>query len=73
MPKTKDKYPRDGYAVKFRITGDKHLHEGTYTTEKGFTTCTGFLCYSTDEVDYWRYESAPQNFSNTKRPDNFSG
>ena len=54
MPKTKDKLPDIGTAVKFRIEGgDKHLHEGTYTAE-GFETCTGFICYTTCEVDYWR-------------------
>jgi len=53
MPKTSDKLPELGTAVKFRIEGDKHLHEGTYTDE-GFTTCNGFVCYTTCEVDYWR-------------------
>jgi len=53
MPLTKVKLPEVGTAVKFRIEGDKHLHEGTYT-EEGFKACTGFVCYTTCEVDYWR-------------------
>jgi hypothetical protein len=53
MPKTKDKLPAIGMSVKFRIEGDKHLHEGTYT-EEGFKACLGFVCYTTCEVDYWR-------------------
>ena len=53
MPKTKDKLPDVGAAVKFRIEGDKHLHEGTYTKE-GFEHCNGFVCYTTSVVDYWR-------------------
>ena len=53
MPKTKDKLPALNSAVKFRITGDKHLHEGTYRAE-GFKTCDGYICYTTCEVDYWR-------------------
>ena len=53
MPKTSEQLPAMGTAVKFRIPGDKHLHEGTYT-QKGFEACTGFICYTTCEVDYWR-------------------
>lgn len=53
MPKTKDKLPALGDQIKFRIVGDKHLHEGVYT-EEGFKTCDGFICYTTREVDYWR-------------------
>lgn len=53
MPKTSVELPEVGTAVKFRIIGDKHLHEGTYL-EDGFSTCNGFVCYTTCEVDYWR-------------------
>jgi len=53
MPKTKVELPPIGAAVKFRIEGDKHMHEGTYT-EKGFEHCNGFVCYATLLVDYWR-------------------
>lgn len=53
MPKTSNQLPSIGDQIKFRIVGDKHLHEGTYT-EEGFKACTGFICYTTCEVDYWR-------------------
>ena len=67
MPKTKVKLPQLGYKVNFRIIGDTHLHEGTYTAE-GFEHCNGFICYTTCEVDYWNYVAgAPENFSNTRR------
>jgi hypothetical protein len=50
---TKNKLPEIGTMVKFRIEGDKHLHDGTYTAE-GFQACMGLICYTTNEVDYWR-------------------
>lgn len=52
MPKTKDKLPRIGDKVRFRIEGSKQTHEGIYT-EAGFKTCSNFICYTTREVDYW--------------------
>ena len=65
MPRTKVKLPQLGYKVKFRITGSKQLHAGTYTVE-GFEHCNGFICYTTCEVDYWNYVAgAPENFSDT--------
>ena len=54
MPNFKDKQPENNSKVKFRIEGDKHLHEGTYKDGK-FESCNTFICYDvTDGVDYWR-------------------
>jgi len=60
MPKTNKECPPDNTAVRFRITGDKHIHEGTYTDAKGFEVCTGFICYTMDDVDYWRPLTPPR-------------
>ena len=67
MPKTNKQCPNVGAAVRFRVTGDTKLWYGTYT-EEGFRVCTGFICYTMDEVDYWNYvPAAHENLSNTRR------
>jgi len=65
MPKTKVELPSIGTPVKFRIEGDKHMHEGIYT-EKGFEHCSGFVCYTTALVDYWRPMTPPRVDGSTK-------
>lgn len=54
MPYLKDKQPENNSKVKFRIEGDKHLHEGTFKDGK-FESCNTFICYAIEDgVDYWR-------------------
>ena len=65
MPKTNVELPELGTMVKFRIIGDKHLHEGIYTPN-GFEHCNGFICYTTCEVDYWRPMAAARVDGRTK-------
>ena len=59
MPKTTRQGPDVGAAVRFRVAGDTKLWNGTYT-EEGFRVCTGFICYTMDEVDYWQPQPQEQ-------------
>jgi hypothetical protein len=56
MPKPSEQLPAIGTKIKFRIKGDKHLHEGEYKDNDCFQSCGGMVCYcvSSGFVDYWR-------------------
>jgi len=56
MPKTNKECPIDNTAVRFRIADDTHMHTGKYTDAKGFEVCNSFICYTMDDVKYWRYD-----------------
>lgn len=56
MPKTSKQLPPNNTPVRFRADGDTKLWHGTYTDEKGFEVCNGFICYSLEEVNYWQPE-----------------
>ena len=60
MPRPSQKLPNDGEYVRFRITGDKHLHSGKYIHGRGFEVCNSFICYTTTDVDYWRPDALPE-------------
>ena len=60
MPRPDQKLPRDGEYVRFRISGDKHLHSGVYHADTGFEVCNSFICYTMTDVDYWRPDNLPE-------------
>ena len=60
MPRPDKQLPRDGEYVRFRLNGDKHMHSGRYSSEKGFEVCNSFICFTMVDVDYWRPDELPE-------------
>ncbi len=68
MPKTSKQMPDDNTAVRFRLADDKHIHTGTYTIANGFEVCNSFLCYTMEDVSWWRKDDLEPLESNFVQP-----
>ncbi len=68
MPKTSKQMPNDNTPVRFRLMDDKHIHTGTYTTAKGFEVCNSFMCYTMEDVSWWRKDELQPLDTNFVQP-----